>query len=128
MFQKVRPHVGPALAVLLTFLISAGLHLFEVRVTVVLFGLSLVSVIESRLEGHLPTAVAQVWLRVTTFIHLAFFGCIMMGELEEDVSYFRFAMERWLELGFISFKILIVESVLCVVFEVKRLLVSRQRL
>lgn len=114
------------MAIFCTFLISAGLHLFEVRVTVVLLALSLVSVIESRLESHLPSSVAEIWMRVTTFIHLVFFGCIMMGhDAEQDGSYFHFVMERWLELGFISFKILIVECVLCVVFEVGRLLAGR---
>ena len=110
-------------AVVLTFLVSAAFHLFEIRVTVVLLGLSLVSIVESRLEGHLPESLADIWMRVTTFIHLVFFGCILMGyEDEEDGSYFNFVMQRWLELGFISFRILVVESVLCIVLEVKRLL------
>lgn len=125
-FLKIRPMFGSALAVVFTFFVSAGLHLFEIRVTVVLLGLSLVSVIESRLESHLPPSVADVWMRITTFIHLVFFGCIMMGyEEAEHGSYVRFVMERWLELGFVSFKILIVECVLCVAFEVKRLIGSR---
>lgn len=103
--------------------------MFEIRVTVVLFGLSLVSVIESRLEGHLPKALGDLWMRVTTFIHLVFFGCIMMsGDQEEvDQPYLHFVMDRWLELGFISFKILIVECVLCVVFEVKRLISASRK-
>lgn len=67
--------------------------------------------------------VADLWFRVTTFIHLVFFGCVMMGyEEEQDGSYAQFVMNRWLELDFVSLKILIVECVLCVAFELKWLL------
>lgn len=119
------------MATVLTFLISAGLHLFEIRVTVVLLGLSLVSVVESRLEGYLPLTISDIWFRITTFIHLVFFGCIMMsgesGEEEVEQSYFHFVMDQWLNLGFISFKILIVEGVVCVLFALKQLLRPKLR-
>lgn len=109
------------MAVVLTFLISAALHMFEVRVTIVLFGLAVVSLIETRLESYLPKILSQLWFRITTFIHLVFLGCIMMGPEDEDDHFIRWAMEKWMELGFISFKILIIECVLVVTFEVRRL-------
>lgn len=122
-FKKIRPALGAVLAVVGTFFISAGLHLFEIRVTVVLLGLSLVTLIESRLERHLSKTIAELWLRITTFIHLVFFGCIMMGYEEGgNTTYPEFVMDKWHELSFISFKILIVECVLCLAFELRRLL------
>lgn len=121
-FQKIRPSLGPSVAVVATFFISAALHLFEIRVMVVLLGLSIVSLIESRLERHFPKKPLELWLRCTTFVHLVFFGCIMQGyEEEPDGSYLNFVMERWLELGFISFKILLVECVLCVLLDLRDL-------
>lgn len=113
--------MGASFAVVSTFLISAALHMFEIRVFVVLFGLSIVSLVESRLERNLPKSVADLWFRCTTFIHLVFFGCIMQGYDEaEDGSYFSFTMERWLGLGFISFKIILLECVVCLAFELRR--------
>lgn len=118
-FQKIRPSLGPSVAVVATFFISAALHLFEIRVMVVLFGLSIISLIESRLDRHFPKKILEIWLRCTTFVHLVFFGCIMQYDEEPDGSYLNYVMERWLELGFISFKILLVECVLCIALDLR---------
>lgn len=123
-FFRLRSMFGGAVAIIMTFIISAGLHLFEMRVTLVLIGLAVVCVVESRLEIHLPHSVARIWFRLTAFVHLVFFGCVMMGQ-EEDETYFEFVMDRWLQLGFISLKILLIECILCAVLELKRLISSK---
>lgn len=119
-FLKIRSLGGGAVGIVMTFIISAALHLFEVRVTIVLLGLAIMTLIENRLDKFLPKNFSKLWFRITAFIHLVFLGCIMMGPENDDQSFINFAMEKWMELGFISFKILIVESVLCVILEVWR--------
>lgn len=125
-YKKILHILDGNTAVVATFLVSAALHLFEIRVTIVLFALSLISVIESRLQCHLPRALAEPWMRVTTFIHLVFFGSIMMGHDADEESLWHFIMERWLELSFISLKIIIVECVLCVILELRRFMKQRK--